>query len=190
MSSGPSQEPSDAPPAGEQIPAAHEVLEALVLTAHAVYRFADARIGRYKVPRRLSGSRLRVLFAVKEAGTLRMGDLAARLGIAARTVTDLVDGLEKEGLITRSPDPSDRRAILLQLSAAAREHWEQMRSLQHELSDEVLAPLDAAERKQLYALLARLREGPIREAAARPGWGAVDHPTHTERCDRQGHRSR
>jgi DNA-binding transcriptional ArsR family regulator len=103
----------DAQPEGAQDPAAAEVLEALealVTTTHAVYRFAHTRITHVKLPAQLSGPRLCVLFAVKEAGSLRMGDLAAQLGVAARTVTDLVDGLEKAGLLTRRPDPRDRRA--------------------------------------------------------------------------------
>jgi DNA-binding MarR family transcriptional regulator len=160
----------DAQPEGAQDPAAPEVLEALVTTTHAVYRFAHARIAHVQLPAKLSGPRLRVLFAVKEAGSLRMGDLAAQLGVAARTVTDLVDGLEKAGLLTRRPDPRDRRATLLELSPSARERWEQVRTLRREICDEVLAPLDAAERRQLLALLQRLKEGPLREAAVRPWW--------------------
>jgi DNA-binding MarR family transcriptional regulator len=158
----------DAQPEGAQDPAAPEVLEALVSTTHAVYRFAHARIAHVKLPAKLSGPRLRVLFAVNKVGSLRMGALAAQLGVAARTVTDLVDGLEKEGLLTRRPDPRDRRATLLELSPSARERWEQVRALRREISDEVLAPLDAAERRQLLALLQRLKEGPLREAAVRP----------------------
>src|SRR5205085_5004498 len=175
----------EAPRAGEQGPAAPEVLEALVTTTPAVYRFAHARMAHVKLPAKLSGPRLRVLFAVNEAGSLRMGDLAAQLGVAARSVTDLVDGLEKEGLLTRRPDPRDRRATQLELSPSARERWEEMRALRREISDAVLAPLDAAERRQLLALLQRLKEGPLREAAVRPWWGAEKrHPSPGE-CGRR-----
>ena len=68
MSSVPSDHEPEAPRVGEQEPAAPEVLEALVTTTHAVYRFADARIARVTLPAKLSGPRLRILFAVKEAG--------------------------------------------------------------------------------------------------------------------------
>jgi DNA-binding MarR family transcriptional regulator len=182
MSRGPSYHEPEAPRAGEQGLTAPEVLEALVTTAHAVYRFARARIAHVKPEAKLSGPRLRVLFAVKEAGSLRMGDLAAQLGVAARTVTDLVDGLEKEGLLMRRPDPRDRRATLIELSPSVCERWEQVRALQREISDEVLAPLDAAERRQLLALLQRLKEGPLREAATRPCWDDEEHrPMPAER---------
>jgi hypothetical protein len=58
------------------------------------------------------------------------------------------------------------------LSPSARGRWEQVRALQHEIGDEVLAPLGAAERGQLLALLQRLKEGLLREAAVRPWWDA------------------
>ena len=80
-----------------------------------MYRFAHARTAHVQLPSRLSEPRLRVLFAVKESGSPRMGDLAAQLGVAAPTVTDLVDGLEQEGLLTWRPDPRDLRAPLLEL---------------------------------------------------------------------------
>jgi len=63
----------DAQPAGAPDPAAPEVLEALVTTTPAVYRFAHARMAHVKLPAKLSGPRLRILFAVKEAGKLKEG---------------------------------------------------------------------------------------------------------------------
>lgn len=163
----------EAGPVETPAPTAAALVEALLTTAHAIQRFADARIPDYKLPMKLSGSRLRVLLAVDDAGSLRMGDLATDLGVAARTVTDLVDGLEKAGLLARKPDPSDRRATLLELSPTARVHFERVQAMQRALSDEVLAPLDADERLLLFSLLTRLKQGPIRDAAKRP-WECDD----------------
>jgi DNA-binding MarR family transcriptional regulator len=151
-------------PNDQDAASAPRIVETLIATVHALQRFADARIAHCAAPGKLSGSRLRVLLAVAEAGSMRMGDLAAELGIAARTVTDLVDGLEREGLLVRRPDPTDRRATLLELSAVAQEHFESVRTTQHQMSEEILAPLDDAERRQLQDLLQRLRMGPIGEA--------------------------
>jgi DNA-binding MarR family transcriptional regulator len=148
-------------PDAEDAASAPRIVETLIATVHALQRFADARIAHCAAPGKLSGSRLRVLLAVAEAGSVRMGDLASELGIAARTVTDLVDGLEREGLLIRRPDPSDRRATLLALSAVAQEHFESVRATQQQMSEEILAPLDDAQRRQLAGLLQRLRTGPI-----------------------------
>jgi DNA-binding MarR family transcriptional regulator len=169
--SSPSPDCRAANPAADRAPTAAEVVEALVGVVHLMQRFGDARLARCDLPIKLTGSRLRVLFAIDRAGSLRMGDLAADLRVAARTVTDLVAGLEKEGLLTRRPDPADGRATLLELSPAARAHFARVGKLRAELSEEILAPLDGDERRQLMVLLRRLTEGAIRDADGRPWCG-------------------
>jgi DNA-binding MarR family transcriptional regulator len=140
-----------------QPPSASDVIAALASTTHAVHRFADTRIAQADLPAKLSGSRLRVLITVAHTGRMRMGDLAAALGVAARTVTDLVDGLEREGLLLRRPDPTDGRATLLELSPIALAHFERVQALQGALSEEILALLNADQRRQLVDLLTRVR---------------------------------
>jgi DNA-binding MarR family transcriptional regulator len=154
------------------------VLETLVITAHAIQRYADKRLGRYKRDVKMSGSRLRVLAVVGQAGSLRMGDVAARLGVAARTVTHMVDELEKEGLLARQPDPADRRATLLAVTPHMRARFDEASLVQQALTEEILAPLDEAERQHLLALLTRLKDGPIRgEAGHIPCADAESHRT-------------
>src|SRR5579875_2881019 len=48
-------------------------------------------------------------------------ELAARLGITSGSVTTMLDRLERGGLITRSPHPSDRRKTIIRASALAAE---------------------------------------------------------------------
>jgi DNA-binding MarR family transcriptional regulator len=61
----------------------------------------------------ISPSRLSALSVVVFAGPLGIGDLAAAEGVAASTMTRLVDGLEHDGLVGRGPDPADRRGVLV-----------------------------------------------------------------------------
>lgn len=51
----------------------------------------------------------------EEAG-LRLSVLATELGIAPRSATDVVDALENAGLVQRTANTSDRRAIDLRLT--------------------------------------------------------------------------
>lgn len=46
-----------------------------------------------------------------------MSDISTLLDVTPRSVTKLVDGLEREGLVTRQPHPEDRRALLLRLTS-------------------------------------------------------------------------
>lgn len=61
----------------------------------------------------ISPPRLSALSVVVLAGPLAIGDLAASEGVAPSTMTRLVDGLERDGLVGRGPDPADRRGVLV-----------------------------------------------------------------------------
>ncbi|HUB42381.1 MAG TPA: MarR family transcriptional regulator [Streptosporangiaceae bacterium] len=85
----------------------------------------------------LGFARGRVLWALHESGPLLMRAISQALGISPRTVTGLIDALESDGWVTRSPHPGDRRATIISLTAVAdatlarlREHYE---GLAHDL---------------------------------------------------------
>jgi DNA-binding MarR family transcriptional regulator len=90
-----------------------------------------------------------------------MGDLADRLGVAARTVTDMVDGLERDGLLARRPDPADGRATLLEMTPTARADFDRVFSARISFLKQIFSPLGANERRQLLRLLTKLQRGPI-----------------------------
>ncbi|MBV8909817.1 MAG: MarR family transcriptional regulator [Gammaproteobacteria bacterium] len=66
----------------------------------------------------LSESRLRLLVVLYHSPEHRraLGELAELLDVVPRTVTDLIDVLERDGWITRVPDPADRRSVHAQLT--------------------------------------------------------------------------
>jgi DNA-binding MarR family transcriptional regulator len=146
-------------------PSASEVVSTLIATSHRLRRLLNTRLSRQPGVVGLSGPRLRLLLAVEEAGRLRMGDLAEDLGVTARTITTLVDALEREGLLVRLPDPTDRRATLLALTERARAQFEQVRRIQMELGEELVAPLDQEQRRLLLYLLSRLNKGALVDEA-------------------------
>src|SRR4051794_26564901 len=50
-----------------------------------------------------------------------VSELATSAGIASPTASRTLDGLERDGLITRSPSETDRRSVLVELTPAGRE---------------------------------------------------------------------
>ena len=48
---------------------------------------------------------------------MRIGDLAARFEVAPRSATSMIDSLETLGLVERRADPTDRRSVLVGLTA-------------------------------------------------------------------------
>ncbi|MBB5599201.1 MarR family winged helix-turn-helix transcriptional regulator [Neomicrococcus lactis] len=89
-------------------------------------------------------------------GCPRLRDVADSLRITPRSATDVVDQLEAKGLITRSPDPTDRRAILLALTAEGNELINKVSSVRRDQSEEFFQVLSADEREQLSSILRKL----------------------------------
>jgi DNA-binding MarR family transcriptional regulator len=83
-------------------------------------------------------------------------ELARGIGYDKTRLIALLDRLESEGLITREPDPADRRARNVRLTKAG----ERLRAAAQRdiraMEDEALAPLSATERRTLLAALPRL----------------------------------
>ncbi|SCL21258.1 transcriptional regulator, MarR family [Micromonospora rhizosphaerae] len=57
-----------------------------------------------------------LLLWLRRCGSVRLTELAARLGIGKGTLSRQIHGLETLGLVRRDPDPTDRRAAQLSLT--------------------------------------------------------------------------
>ena len=105
----------------------------------------------------LSMPRAKTLWALTD-GPLRPRALAERFDCASATVTDLVDGLEREGLAVRVEDPTDRRAVLVQITPAGRKAAQKALQRKREVLGELFSVLSADEQQHLARLLGRLAE--------------------------------
>jgi DNA-binding MarR family transcriptional regulator len=74
----------------------------------------------------LSEGRFQILVRLKHqpTGRFTMGELAEMLDVSPRTVTGLVDNLERDGLVKRVDDPVDRRSVYAELTDQGRERIE------------------------------------------------------------------
>jgi DNA-binding MarR family transcriptional regulator len=68
----------------------------------------------------VSPPRLSALSVVVFAGPLPIGALATAEGVAAPTMTRLVDGLERDGFVKRRRDPADARGVLVEATPAGK----------------------------------------------------------------------
>jgi len=68
----------------------------------------------------VSPPRLSALSVVVYAGPLAIGALATAEGVAAPTMTRLVDGLEHDGFVRRRRDPADARGVLVEATPAGK----------------------------------------------------------------------
>ncbi|MGD7732659.1 MarR family winged helix-turn-helix transcriptional regulator [Propionibacteriaceae bacterium G57] len=90
---------------------------------------------------------------------MRLKVLADRLRIAPRSTTEVIDQLQALELVSREPDPSDRRAVIVTPTVAGRDLAAAVLAQRRRDSDEYFAPLDDAQRQQLAELLTALVEG-------------------------------
>ncbi|MDA0172111.1 MarR family transcriptional regulator [Solirubrobacter taibaiensis] len=84
--------------------------------------------------------------------------LAEAMGYDKTRLIKILDGLEGDGLITRAPDPSDRRAKVIELTPAGRAKFAAIQKDVHAMEDELLSALGATERKALRTALPRLAD--------------------------------
>ena len=82
--------------------------------------------------------------------------LASSEHVAQPTMTVLVDRLERNGLVDRRPDPTDRRAVLVEITDSGRELLAQLSAARTTVVADALGTLDSADRESLTAALPAL----------------------------------
>ncbi|WP_106297914.1 MarR family winged helix-turn-helix transcriptional regulator [Knoellia remsis] len=86
----------------------------------------------------------------------RLGVVAQHLRIAPRSVTDVVDSLESRELVTREPDPEDRRATRVRLTAQGRSLLTDLDRERRADQEAYFAGLSDRDRAALTRILRRL----------------------------------
>jgi DNA-binding MarR family transcriptional regulator len=107
-------------------------------------------------PWELSPHQARALRVVSRHQPTRLGVVAEHLRIAARSATEVIDGLEEQGLVHRLTDPTDRRAVLVELTDRGRRTLQEVDAARDEQSAAHLAVLTDREQAQLARLLRKL----------------------------------
>lgn len=101
---------------------------------------------------------VRVLAHVRRTGGCSLGDLATRRGVSLPTMSKMVTSLVEKGLITREPDPTNRRAVIIHLTPAGDElYLSTMGGLQRRLAHE-LHRLTDTQRSELVGYIEALSE--------------------------------
>jgi DNA-binding MarR family transcriptional regulator len=101
-----------------------------------------------------------VLATLRRAGPpyrLRPTDFAASLMLTSSGTTKRLDRLEAAGHITREPDPSDRRGVLITLTPQGRRLVDKAAVTHMANEKRILSGLTPAEQRQLAGLLRKLR---------------------------------
>ncbi|MGY1848266.1 MULTISPECIES: MarR family winged helix-turn-helix transcriptional regulator [unclassified Blastococcus] len=101
----------------------------------------------------LSPHQARALRVVCERDGVRLSDLAEALHIAPRSATEVADGLQERGLVERSPDPGDRRAVIVRPTDEGRRVRREVGRARAADSAELFARLGPEDRATLARIL-------------------------------------
>jgi len=94
---------------------------------HDTTRLRHSALDRYFKPLKLTRAQCGVLAELSREDGVSQSQLAASLDLGKVAVGDLIDRLEKNGLVRRSPSPDDRRLHLIHLAPKSKRLLSAMR---------------------------------------------------------------
>jgi DNA-binding MarR family transcriptional regulator len=131
-----------------------QLAEALFERLAAVYRM----LHREAAELGMSRSAISLLGLLRDRGPQRVSDLATLEGVAQPSMTALVARLERQGLVRRSADPKDGRAVVVRLSPAGRRRLQSVARSSILRLGERVTQLDPQHVHALHAALPALDE--------------------------------
>jgi DNA-binding MarR family transcriptional regulator len=138
-------------------PSAVQTMLALLRVSAELEDATAQHFARYK----LSRGRFVVLIMlhVSPGGEMCCSDIADSVGVSRATITGLLDGLERDGLIRRVDHPEDRRRITITLTANGRRLLDRMLPDHFRRVANVMTDLSKEDRRKLIELLNTVRAG-------------------------------
>jgi DNA-binding MarR family transcriptional regulator len=89
---------------------------------------------------------------------LKMSELSQRMMVTGGNVTGITDGLEKDGLVVREVDPTDRRVFYVKLSAEGQRQFRRMAAEHEQWVIELFEGISVKNKKILVELLGELKQ--------------------------------
>ena len=130
--------------------------EAVMNTIRAADMLFD-RIGRLLRPLGVSAAGGLALGQLRDHGPMSPSELGQRLIVTRATVTGVVDSLERRGLVRRSPNPADRRSLLIGITPEGLLVAQQLRTLINRHERDWMAVFSEAELRACIDVLHRIQ---------------------------------
>lgn len=101
-------------------------------------------------------SQLPVLVTLKQRKALPQAELARIARVEQSSMAQLLNRMERDGLVQRDPDPNDRRSRLISLTEAASRRMHKARAIMDASSETALTGFNQSDLDQLHSLLSRI----------------------------------
>jgi DNA-binding MarR family transcriptional regulator len=142
-----------------EIPNLDVATEAITQRVHLINRGLERALSEITERHGLNVGEYKVLTILRGQGEpyrLSPTKLAEWCLLSSGAMTNRLDNLEREGLVERIPDPSDRRSVQVGLTSKGHGVWDEMAGEAAEREALIASALDHDEKEQLNALLRRL----------------------------------
>ena len=145
-----------------------EVLLALLRSVR-VHRTAVSRqLEALELEAGITGARYTLLMTLyfSRENLLAQNEISRELNVSRTNITNLIDGLERDGLVERMPNPSDRRVSYAQLTDRGRALCVKLMPTMAQLMEDATRDFSPDERVQFKAFLYRVQRNIV---ATHPG---------------------
>ena len=116
----------------------------------------DRLLDQHLAEEDITAAQAKALFKMHFFNINRPSDICKSLGVDGGAITRMLDRLEKKELITRSPDPSDRRSLLIAVTDKGREVIDRAMPLAVNAQKELVSALTDDEIQQLKQTLRKI----------------------------------
>jgi DNA-binding MarR family transcriptional regulator len=141
-----------------QTPRANPLATEAVMNTIRTADIAFDRIGKLLRPIGVSAAGGLVLGQLRDHGPMSPSELGEQLIVTRATVTGLVDSLERRGFVVRSPNPTDRRGLVIALTPAGLDAVQQVRTIIHAQETAWMQGLTDAELAAYIAVHHRIQD--------------------------------
>jgi DNA-binding MarR family transcriptional regulator len=130
--------------------------EQLAYIVASVNRQLEEELEERLRPEGVPVEHLRVIEVLDRGGAVPMGELAAQALVEPPTLTKIIDRMVSDSLVFRSPDPNDRRRVLILLAPAGKALCKRLRRVSREQEERLVRQLPRDKANELRNLLREL----------------------------------
>ncbi|MFZ5827609.1 MAG: MarR family winged helix-turn-helix transcriptional regulator [Bacillota bacterium] len=109
-----------------------------------------------------------MLTELGRSGPVTLADLVRRLNLDKGWVSRAVESMAQEGLLTKEPSPTDKRAVIISMTASGEALCAGLNRMLDEQSDRILRRIPPEERQGVYRALALLEQALKEELEGNP----------------------
>lgn len=161
-----------------------EVFLNVLHTGDAVSQVENQYLSRHGItPGRFA---VMMLLGAEEGLALKPSELAEATGVTRATMTGLLDTLERDKMVKRNADPSDRRAIRVHATTQGRSKLQELLPGYFRLVSAIPATLNKSEREQFAALTKKIHDGLMLAESKFVGATGNGHKKGSENGSRNG----